>query len=69
MESIKEFLVGPFGPVFSFFFRAFFGSVCVCGGIQLFDFKNLSRFFTLRKVIGLFLIAIGSSRLIYVLFH
>lgn len=69
MESIKEFLLGPFGPIFSFFFKAFMGALFVCAGIHLFDFKNLSRFFTLRKIIGLFLLVIGASRLIYVLFH
>ena len=69
MESVKEFLLGPFGPIFSFFFRAFMGALFVCAGIQLFDFKNLSHFFTMRKILGLFLLAIGTSRLIYVLFH
>jgi len=69
MESVKEFLLGPFGPIFSFFFKAFMGALFVCGGIQLFDFKNLSHFFTLRKIIGLFLLAIGASPLIFVLFH
>lgn len=69
MESVKEFLLGPFGPIFSFFFKAFMGAIFLCGGIQLFDFKNLSRFFTLRKIIGLFLMVVGASRIIYVLFH
>ncbi len=69
MESIKDFLFSPFGRFFSYLFKAFVGALCVCGGVHLFDFKNLTRFFTLRKVIGLFLFAIGASRLIYVLFH
>lgn len=69
MDSIKEFLVSPLGHIFAHFLRAFIGAVYVCAGIQVFDFKNRSRFFTLRKIVGLFLLAIGASRLIYVLFH
>ncbi len=69
MESLKEFLISPLGHVFANLFKAFFGSLFVCAGIHLFDFKNLCRFFTLRKIIGLFLLVIGASRLIYVLFH
>lgn len=69
MESVKEFLLGPFGPIFSLLFKAFMGALFVCSGMQLFDFKNLSRLFTLRKIIGLFLLVIGASRIINVLFH
>jgi hypothetical protein len=69
MDSIRDFLFSPFGRLFSHLLKAFMGALFVCGGIQLFDFKNLPRFFTLRKIIGLFLLAFGSSLLIYVLFH
>ena len=69
MEAVRDFLFSPFGRFFSHLFKAFVGALCVCGGIQLFYFKNLTRFFTLRKIIGLFLFAIGANRLIYVLFH
>lgn len=69
MDSIKEFLVSPLGSIFAHVLRAIVGAVFVCAGLQVFDFKDLSRFFTLRKITGLFLLAIGASRLIYVLFH
>ena len=69
MDSIREFLVSPLGSIFAHFLKAFVGSVFVCAGIQVFDFKKLSRFFTLRKIIGLFLFVIGASRLVYVLLH
>ena len=69
MESIKAFLLSPLGNIFSHLLKAFVGAVCLCAGMQLFDFKNRSRFFTLRKIIGLFLFAIGASRIIAVLFR
>lgn len=65
---MKDFLVGPFGFIFTHLIRAFVGSVCVCAGVQLFDYRNPSPFFTWRKVLGLFFIVIGASRLISVLF-
>lgn len=37
MDSIREFLIGPLGHIFRFFFKAFFGAFFVCAGIQLFD--------------------------------
>lgn len=69
MESIKEFLFSPLGNIFAHFLKAIVGAVFVCAGIQVFDFKNFYRFFTLRKIIGLFFLTIGSSCLIYVFFH
>ncbi len=69
MDSIREFLVSPLGRIFAHFLKTLVGAVFVCAGIQVFDFKNLSRFFTLRKIIGLFLFVIGASRLINVLFY
>ncbi len=68
MDSIREFLVSPLGSIAAHFLKALVGAVCVCAGIQVFDFKNLSHFFTLRKITGLFLLAIGASRVIDVLF-
>ena len=69
MESIKEFLTSPLGGIFNYFLRALIGSICICGGIQLFNFRNYSRFFTLRKIVGLFLLAIGANDIVRVLFH
>ena len=69
MDSVREFLVSPLGSIFAHFLKAIIGAVLVCAGIQVFDFKKLSRFFILRKIIGLFLLVIGTSRLISVLFH
>lgn len=69
MDSVREFLVSPLGSIFGHFLKAIVGAVLVCAGIQVFDFKSLSRFFTLKKIIGLFLLVIGASRLMYVLFH
>jgi hypothetical protein len=68
MDSFREFLVSPLGSIFAHFLRALVGAVCVCAGIQVFDFKNRSSFFTLRKIAGLFLLIIGASRVIYALF-
>ncbi len=68
MESIKEFLTSPLGDLFGYFLRALIGSICVCGGIQLFNFLNRSCFFTFRKIIGLFLLTTGANDLIRVLF-
>jgi len=69
MESIQEFLLSPMGHIFAHWIKAFVGAVCVCAGIQIFDFKHRSRFFTWKKITGLFLLAIGASRVIYVLLH
>jgi len=68
MDSFREFLVGPLGSIFAHFLKVLVGAVCVCAGIQVFDFKHLSRFFTPRKIAGLFLLVIGASRLINALF-
>lgn len=46
MDLVKEFLVSPLGSIFSHFLKAIVGSLLVCAGIQVFDFKNLSSFFT-----------------------
>lgn len=64
MDSIREFLVSPLGHILAHFLKALVGA-----GVQVFDFKNLFQFFTLRKIVGLFLLVIGASRLINVLFH
>lgn len=69
MDNIREFLITPLGGVFAFFLKAFVGALCVCGGIQLFNFRNLTSFFTIRKIVGLFLITIGVSRIFYVMFR
>jgi len=69
MDSIREFLISPLGGIFAHFLKAIVGAVFMCAGIQVFDFKNLSCFFTLRKIIGLFLLTIGASRLIDVLLY
>lgn len=69
MDSVREFLLSPLGGIFAHFLKTIVGAVFVCAGIQVFDFRNLSRFFTLRKIVGLFLLTIGASRLIYVLFY
>jgi hypothetical protein len=57
MESLKDFLISPLGSIFNYFLRALIGSICICGGMQLFDFRNYSRFFTIRKIVGLFFIS------------
>lgn len=69
MESIREFLVSPMGSIFAHFLKAFVGAVLLCAGLQVFNFKDLSRFFTLRKIVGVFFFTVGASRLIHVLFH
>ena len=68
MDHLRDFLLGPFGGLFAILFKALGGSLCLCGGIQLFNFRDLSSFFTLRKIFGLFLITLGASRVIYIMF-
>jgi len=65
---MKEILLSPLGGVLILFVRGLLAALFICGGIQSFDFKNISSFFTCRKVIGLFLLIIGVRILINVLF-
>ena len=42
-------------------------SLFVCCGINLFDFKNLSPFFTFKRLMSVFLLILGMRLLIIVL--
>ena len=40
-----------------------------CGGMHLLDFKNRSKFFRLKNIIGLFLLSLGMNCLIRVILY
>jgi len=67
-NSVRDFLLSPTGLSLVLFSRAFIAAVLICGGIQLFGFKNLTSFFTWKRVVGLFLLILGIRILISVLF-
>jgi len=68
MTSLGQFLITPPGLVCVLAIKTLLAVLCTCGGIQLFDFKNLSSFFTFRRVVSLFLLIFGARFLIDVLF-
>ncbi len=68
MESIKIILLSPLGQLFGGMFRAMVTSLLLCGGVHLFDFKNLQPFFKWKRVLGLFLLIFGTEALIRILF-
>lgn len=47
-------------------FRVILTSLCICGGIELFNFKNLYPFFTFKRLVSLFLLILGSRLLLVV---
>ena len=66
--SLKEIILSPIGLFCVLMIKTLLAALFLCGGIQLFDFKNMSSFFTLRRVVSLFLLINGVGFLIDVLF-
>jgi hypothetical protein len=64
IDSMREFLLSPQGRILALFARGFIAALLICGGIQLLDFKNLASFFTLKRVISLFLLILGARFLV-----
>ena len=69
MISIGDFAVSPPGLVCVLILRTLLAAFFICSGIQMFDFKRKSSFFSWRRVIGLFLLIFGVRFLLSVLFH
>ncbi len=67
--SIGEFVLSPPGLVCVLAIKTLLAALFICGGIQMFDFKRKSSFFSWRRVIGLFLLIFGVRFLLDVLFY
>ncbi len=69
-ESVKQFLLNltPLGMIGVLFVRIFLGSWSLCGGISLFNFKNLTPVFTWKRVIGICFMTLGLRLLIDAIF-
>lgn len=68
MTSLGKFLISPQGLVCVLAVKTLLAALFMCGGIQLFDFKNLYSFLNLKRIISLFLLILGARFLIDVLF-
>lgn len=68
MGALKIILLSPLGQAFGSLARTLITAIILCGGVQLFDFKNLWPFFKWKRVFGLFLLIFGSESLIRILF-
>ena len=66
--SFKEFLLSPMGEACFIILRMFLISISICGGVALFNFKKLSPFFTIKRIISLFLFTCALNILIRVMF-
>lgn len=69
MECIREFLIGPFGPVFRYFVLAFIGSLFFWVGWKLIDLKNTQYILGFKRIIGTFLLALGINNLLRVVLY
>lgn len=66
--SVKEIMLSPIGLFFVLLIKTLLGGLFICSGVQLLNFKNINPFFTLKKIIGMFLLILGLRFLIDVLF-
>ncbi len=57
-------MLSPLGMIILLLVRIFLGSLCLCSGIHMFDFKKLMPFFSWRRVTGLCLVTIGLRLLV-----
>lgn len=57
--EMKEFLLSPFGMATAILLRTLLATLCITGGIHLFDCKNMTNFFTKKRLCSLFLLIIG----------
>lgn len=67
-DSLRDVILSPIGLFFVLLIKTLLAALFLCSGIQLSNFKNFSHFFTLKKVIGLFLLILGLRFFIDVLF-
>lgn len=56
---LKDFLLSVPGMTLILLLKLFISSFFLCLGIQLFDFKKLSPFFTLKRVISIFVLLLA----------
>lgn len=68
-NAVKDFLLSPLGQAVGSIARTLITAIIICGGVQLFDFKNLLPFFKWKRVFGLFLLIFGAESLIRILFN
>ena len=68
VTSLKIIVASPIGLFCILMIRILLAALFICVGIQLFDFKNISSFFTIRRIISLVLLILGIRLLINVLF-
>ncbi len=65
---MKELMLSPIGMSVILVVRIFLGSLCLCGGTHLFGFKNLTPFFSWKRVVGIGLLTFGLRLLIDAIF-
>lgn len=68
ISDVKEILLSPTGRAVALLVRAFLASLCICGGIRLFDIKTELSLFVFKRIVGLFLLIIGARLLVDVVF-
>ena len=66
--SDKDFILSPIGLSCILFIRILIASLLMCGGIEMFDFKKFSPFFTFKRVASFFLLTFGLRLLINAIF-
>jgi hypothetical protein len=66
--SVRDFITSVPGIACILMVRILIASFLMCSGIELFDFKKLSPFFTFKRVVSFFLLIFGSRLLINALF-
>jgi hypothetical protein len=65
---MKELMLSPIGMSVLLAVRILLGSICLCGGIHLLDFKKISTFFSWKRVVGIGLLTFGLRLLIDAIF-
>lgn len=64
MMSVRDFITSVPGLACVLLLRMLLASLCICGGIGLFDFKKIFPFFTFKRVVSFFLLIFGLRLLI-----
>jgi len=62
--SFRDFMISPLGLFCVLKLRMILGSILISGGINMFDFKKFSPFFTFKRVVSIFLLTYGTRLLI-----
>jgi hypothetical protein len=56
-NQMKEFLLSPEGIFFILLFKMAMFSIFMCLSVHFFDFRNLSKFLTIKRMLSLFFLA------------